>query len=112
MSKGSNRRKENFKQVQDNWPASMGKKPYWATYSHFSNKFYNENKELIEDNLELNKEQLAELYKLKDHLEDDIEFFKLSPEKIKSRGEKAADELPIFPDAKTDEEQRKLNDLN
>jgi hypothetical protein len=51
MSKGSQRRKENFKQVQDNWPASMGKKPYWATYSHFSNKFYNENKELIEDNL-------------------------------------------------------------
>ena len=37
--KGSSRRKENFKQVQDNWPASMGKKPYWMSWSKFSDEF-------------------------------------------------------------------------
>lgn len=80
--KGSSRRKENFKQVQDNWPASMGKKPYWATYSKFSDEFYNENKELIDNN--------------EAKLEENIEFFKLSPEKLELRAEQAMKEFPKF----------------
>lgn len=53
MGKGPNRRRENFKQVQDNWPVSMGKKPYWATYSKFSDEFYKENPELLDNDIQL-----------------------------------------------------------
>lgn len=55
--KGSARRKENFKQVQDNWPPNMGKKPYWATYSKFSDEFYSENKELIDSQFETEEDK-------------------------------------------------------
>lgn len=45
MSKGSKRRQENFRAVQDNWPKNMGPKNTW---SEFSDKFYEENKELLD----------------------------------------------------------------
>ena len=61
MSKGSNRREENFKRVQENWPASMGKKPYWMTYSKFSDEFYNENKELIDSQFETEEDKEKEI---------------------------------------------------
>lgn len=61
MSKGSSRRKENFKRVQDNWPSSMDRKPYWATYSKFSVEFYNENKELIDSQFETEEDKKKEI---------------------------------------------------
>jgi hypothetical protein len=34
----------------------MGKKPYWETYSHFADKFWDENKKYFDDLQDISQE--------------------------------------------------------
>lgn len=79
MGKGSKRRVENFAAVQQNWPANMGKKPYWDTWSKFSDEFYNQNKDILEENIlnpvtekeiKLKYKQLVEIAEAQDSYEN------------------------------------------